>query len=775
MPSRAARRFDLLNVRIEATIDYARRSVQGRVSHRMILLSDSLPFIRLDADRGMSIGRVTINGEETHAELDSESLRIAIGSRYRRGDTVEVEIPWWAQPTAGLYFKGNGTPESPCQVWTQGQDDLHHHWVPIYDRPDDLTATEVAATVPLGWKVLSNGRLVSCVSNNDSTATWTWREEVPHATYLITVAAGPFHVARDTVDGLPLEYWVAPADSQDVLSTFGRTPRIIRFLSGYLGVPYPWTKYAQIVVEDFMHGGMENASATTLTAGVVVTPGSVDYTPDGILAHEIAHQWFGDLVTNRTWKDRWLHESFAEYLELRALRDLYGENRFIEEYRRRERAAIGFDISERRAPLVGDRWATENIYYRGAVVLHMLNSLIGDDAFRRGCRLFLERHRHANVETEDLRRAFEEASGRSLEAFFRQWIYGAGHPRLVVETEHFGRRLILTVNQTQARDSLTGIFTIDLPVVVECVNGIRIDTLLPIRADSNRFTLDLPSETFNTMIDPGWTIFKELACRRSINELIASLKAPWPTARIEAAIGLQKLKAGEFQDEVEAGRRIEELMHAYQGEALPVVREEIIRAAAQIGGVTRRGAILVQASADTARDIRRAVIGLADEVPDPDFRVRLLRPFLEDVSDVVASEALAAIALSDTANLEKSLERLKNVRGRQGRIADTWLAAVAAGRFVGFLDDVAGHTRPPFGENTRSYAFDVLGALGSPAPAALAAIRDGIRSDEVIIRAAAAICARKLMGPEMRAMLERLKSEVYGEQRATVDGLLEKN
>lgn len=775
-PSRSAaisHPFNLLHVRIEVTVDYDGQSVSGRVHHRLLLLADSIPFISLDADRTMSIGRVTINGEVTHAELDSQSLRIAVGNRYRRGDTLDVIIPWSVRPAAGLYFMGRGTPESPKQIWTQGQDDLHHHWIPMYDRPDDLTTSEVIATVPAGWKALSNGQMQSRRENDDGTTTWGWLQDAPHATYLLTLAAGPFHVARDTVDGLPLEYWVAPADSPNVQATFGRTPRIIRFLTDYLGVPYPWKKYAQVVVIDFMHGGMENTSATTLTSGVIVHPGSVDYTPDGIIAHEIAHQWFGDLVTNREWKDRWLHESFAEYLELRALQDLYGEERFMIEYRRHAAAAIRFDRSEERSPLVGPVGAPANIYYRGAVILHMLNRLIGDDAFRRGCRLFLERHRHTNVETEDLRRAFEEASGRSLELFFRQWIYGAGHPALTVTTERHGRTMILKVRQTQPPDSRTGLFAFDLPVSVRCIDGARIDTVLPIRSEQSRFTLDLPAESEYMMIDPDWTIYRELDDTRSAEELLASLKASQPTVRIDGAVGLQKLDSEEFAESNGADRWVERLLFAYRSEGSPAVREELIRAAAHIGGPARYGEILHQAASDTAREIRRAVIELADEMPDTDLRVRILHTFLDDVSDVVASEALTTLAHYDTSGLEPTLHRLAGVRGRRGRVADAWLSTVMAGRFLNFIDDVAEYTRPPFSTNTSSFAFDVLGGLGRSTRSAVAAIEYGLRSDDVIIRAAAAICARKLMGPEVREMLALLKNDVTGDQRATVEALLD--
>ncbi len=764
--------FDLLHVRIEVTLDYNGRSVTGRVHHVVRLLEDSIPYITVDADPAMAIGRVTINGELTHAELDSELLRIAVGNRYRLGDTLDVVVPWSVKPSAGLYFMGSGTSESPEQVWTQGQDNLHHHWVPIYDRPDDLTTSEVIATVPSGWKVLSNGEFRSTTANDDGTTTWWWAQRIPHATYLITMAAGPFHVARDTVDGLPLEYWVAPADSANIPATFGRTPRILRFLTSYLGVPYPWNKYAQVVVADFMHGGMENTNATTLTTGVIVEPGSVDYSPDGVIAHEIAHQWFGDLVTNRDWRDRWLHESFAEYLELRALQDLYGDDRFIDDYRRHRGTATSFDRSADRSPLVGPIGATANIYYRGAVILHMLNRLIGDDAFRLGCRLFLERNRHANVETEDLRRAFEAASGHSLELFFRQWIYGAGHPVLSVTTDLRGTTLIVNVDQKQPYDSTRGLFTLDLPISIACVDGRHVDTTVAIRSAQNRFEIALPAPPRYTAVDPDWTIFKELEYRQPVGELLAMLAAPRPTVRIDGATGIQIRDTGELRANAERHRWVTQVMFAYQHETSPTIREELLRAAAHIGGPTQYHQILTHATSDTARDVRRTVIELADQMPEADLRMRLLRPFLDDVSDVVASEALVTIVHHDTSGLEPTLRRLKGVRGRRGRVADVWLSTVMAGHFTRFIDDVAEYTRSPFGTNTSSYAFDVLGALGQPTGSVVAAIEHGLRSDDVIIRAAAAICTRKLMGPEVRAMLTRLRNSVSGDQRATVEALL---
>lgn len=774
MPVSAPRErlFDLVHVSITLRIDVDNARVSGQVLHRIVHLRDSLATIRLDADRAMSIGRVTVDGAETYAELDSSSLTIALPTKSRRGDTIDMVVPWSVTPASGLYFKGEGTPHSPRQVWTQGEPEEHHRWVPLWDRPDDLTTTETHITAPVGWKALSNGQLTGRRLNDDGTSTWSWLQDLPHATYLITVVAGDFHIARDTVDGIPLEYWVPPADSMNVSTTFGRTPEILRFIADYVGVPYPWAKYAQVVVDDFMHGGMENTSATTLHGGVIVAPGRLDYTPDGIIGHEIVHQWFGDLVTNRSWIDLWLHESFAEYLELRALERLYGHDRFIAEFHERLRSGIAFDHTPQRSSLVGRIHATANIYYRGATILHMLNGIIGDTAFRNGCRLFLERHRHTNVDTEDLRRAFEEASGRSLLSFFRQWIYGAGHPFFLVEKEMGGDTLLMTVTQTQARDSLTSLFELDIPIHISCVDGSTVDTLIGITTSPQRFAIPLRSPVRYAIFDSGGETVKEVDYPRSTTELLAQLQAPRAIDRYEGAAALRRIDPAL----VGWGSAIEtyghELLACFEREESYVVRSELLGAIAR----TSIDSLVIDAVgkgiADTSRDVRRVAIDIVAGMSDSSNRSRLLRSLLADRSDLIAAEALSLLARSDTSGLLPTFQRLRGVRGRGGRVADAWLAAAAGGRFVELADQVALYTDPVFGSDTRSFAFDVLGTLGRATPAVVAAIEDGLGRHTVIIRASAAICALKLMGTEVRSMLMSLRDRVDGDRLQTVQSLL---
>jgi len=765
--------FDDLHITIDARINYDSARVSGTVAHRLILLADSMRAIRFDADSMMRFGRVTVNGATAEYEFASQAIYVALDGSRRRGDTILVAIPWSVTPLSGMHFKGEGTPASPHQVWTQGEDAEHHHWVPLADRPDDLVTNEVHVEVPSDWRVLSNGRFIGMRPNENGTTTWSWLQELPHAPYLMTVVAGSFHVHRDTVGSTPLEYWVAPNDSEYVASTFGRTPRLLRFLEEYLGVAYPWPKYAQVVVDDFMHGGMENTSATTLNAGVVVAPGAVDYTPDGVIAHEIAHQWFGDLVTLRSWKEIWLHESFAEYLELRALQDVYGEDRFLATLEQHRRAAIAFDRGPERSPLVGGMRATSNVYYRGAVLLHMLCRFLGDEAFRQGCRTFLTRHAHGNVDTDDLQRAMEEASGRSLEGFFRQWFHGAGHPILRVETDYRRDDLRVRIVQEQPRDALTGLFDLEVPIEIHCVDGTIIDTVARVGQQETVVSVPLHAAPRYTIIDPGGDLFKELYFERSIDELLAQLRAPRAYDRYEAARALGDREEPVGPEQSGASERIALLEKLFEREASPLVRRQMLRAGRRLAGDLPPMELYRRASLDTSRDVRREVIDQLSRASAIVSARHLLVGMLNDPSDLTAAEVVAALAPIDTSELRPTLERLRGRRGRRDQVADLWLSAVMSGGFQHFTEGVASYTRPPYGSNTRAYAFDVLATLGVVDDIVISSLTDGLSHANVVIRSAAALCARKLMNTEVHSMLARLRERVTGDQLTTVRGLLE--
>jgi len=764
-------RFDLLHVDIDVRFDIPRKLVMGTVVQRMRSLDPALGHITLDAGEGMRFGRVEVDGVGARYLHHGDTLDILLPAPRTYNDTFAVVMDYEITPEKGLYFiqPDSLVPGRRRQIWTQGEAEDNRYWLPVYDYPNDRATSELRATIPSEWKLLSNGSLVS-VGPGATPGTNVWHYSIghPHSTYLIMLAAGDYLVTRDTAAGVPLEYWTYPDQPERVTPTFGRTPEVMRFFVDLLG-PYPWDKYAQVVIADFMYGGMENTTATTLNDYALVDErGLVDYNTDELVAHELAHQWFGDLVTNRSWEHLWLHESYATYLAARFIGRRYGEDEFAWTMYENGRIGIRSEETRGRDPLaVGER-VTANIYQRGSRVLHMLNRLVGDELFNRANRLFLQRHAYGVVETNDLKLAFEDATGLNLGWFFDQWIYRAGHPHLRVEEQWSGNKLALRVVQTQSRDSLTGLFSMPVPMEFYLADGVVRDTIWVTKEDET-FTFSLPERPRFTIFDAGDALLKTLVFFRPADELMAQLGAPRMIDRYQALVDLTV--AGRMPARDTRERRSVALRDLFLREPSEHVREEIVNRVSQLdsgiaGEIVRRGL------GDPAAIVRRAAAENSFMIADVHLRASLLRPLLADSSYSVVTSALGMLATTDTAGLAQSLRDMKGLRGRRDRLARAWLSAALAGKYNMLADDVADYTIPPFNNETRVQALYVLAKLDTITPKIRDVISRGIMEPEQRLRTAAATVARSHLDLNTRMMLEALRDTVDGEVRETIVDVL---
>ena len=404
----------------------------------------------------------------------------------------------------------------------------------------------MVVTAPGKYEVISNGRLVS-VSKNRDMRIWHWLQEVPHVSYLVSLVVGEFDHWTEEVDGLPLEYYVPVGRRKDGERSFANTADMIRCLSDFAGEPYPYAKYAQVVVPDFTWGGMENTSATTLTDFALQDERSIpDYELDLLLAHELAHQWFGDLVTCREWAHAWLNEGAATYCEYVWDEAYRGDD---EAHMRRLRDADEYfaEDSRYRRPIVC-RTYTEpielfdgHLYEKGAWVLWMLRSLLGDDTFRRAIQTYVVRHRNGLVTTPDLVRVLEDVSGKTLGWFFDEWVYGAGHPEFEVswtwdEDTGTGR---IAVKQVQKIEGDTHLFR--MPVQVAFGQPGRKQPVLETIEVGARgeaedgFSVSLTRRPTWVRFDHQNRVLKSLKFDRPEELLLAQLREDEVTGRIEAA------------------------------------------------------------------------------------------------------------------------------------------------------------------------------------------------------------------------------------------------
>ena len=559
------RKADVRHVDLNVTLDFEQQRVSGVVTTSFEALFEEVREITLDAAE-LEIDTVTMAGKKTplHFWNEGEKLYIALDRAYHYGEPFGVAVRYSAHPRTGLVFvrPEPGNPELPVQAWTQGETEYHHFWFPCHDFPNDRATTSLRATVPADFFVLSNGRLEGVTDAKGGQKTWSWRMDEPYPAYLITLVAGEFSELKDSWRDVPVNYYVPKGREADGHFMFDKTPAMIAYFSERFGVDYPFVKYAQIVAEKFT-GAMENASATTHSYRFLPDArASLDYTPDPVVAHELVHQWHGDMLAVRDWSHTWLKESSADYYEATWREHDQGEDEFRTEMREYLQAYLEADARGRR-PIVyniyrknGNELFDRHVYEKGALTLNMLRFVLGEEPFWRAVKLYTQRNQWREVITADLERACEEATGRSLARFFEQWLYKAGHPEFNVryswDDEHNLARL--TVRQTQEETTLTPIFAtpVDIAFMVPDKDGAHSDdpkakatpTTFRVQVDTaeQTFYFPLPRRPFSVRFDQGGWLIKTLDFERPADMLRYQLTHdPDVLGRIEAAEALGRL------------------------------------------------------------------------------------------------------------------------------------------------------------------------------------------------------------------------------------------
>ncbi|MHC4136180.1 MAG: M1 family aminopeptidase [Planctomycetota bacterium] len=653
----ADRPLDLRHVKLVAGVDLEKKTLRGRVTLQIVALRDT-SAIRLDAVR-LEISRVEVyrgNPERPQpAEhvSDGETLEIQVPQPLRRGEPVTVHVDYTcAEPQAGLYFYGptHAEPDTPYQVWSQGETIATRHWIPIFDHPNERITSELIVTAAADQQVLSNGTLVSTTKNGPA-AVWHWRQDKSHVPYLITLVVGKFDVVAETWRGKTVDYWVPPGRRDDIERSFHKTRRMLDFFSDTIGVEYPWDKYTQIVVEQFRHGGMENTSATTLTERTLHDERAhLDYSSDGLVAHELAHQWFGDLLTCRDWAHTWLNESFATYFEaLWAEHDL-GRDEFLYNLLGKLRSAR----SAKKLPIVHHTYTNpwqqfdSRTYPKGAWVLHMIRHRLGDGVWWEVINRYVETRAHTSVETVDFRRTIEEISGRSFERFFHDWTARPGHP--VVEVRHKWHAKDKLAEARVRQTQKAAAFHFPLRIEYRFANAPRVVTVThDVVAKDLHFFVPLPARPAMVRVDPASSLLMELKEHKGRDLWLRQLTEDEnPIARIRAAAHFGKTRRD--QD-----RRT--LADALGREKFWGVQVEIIKQLGNSGGTISRDVLLKALSLEHPKARREAVNALGKFKEDDTAASALLGIVHNgDASYYVEADAIEAWARLRPPG---ALERLK--------------------------------------------------------------------------------------------------------------------
>ncbi|MBT6797884.1 MAG: M1 family metallopeptidase, partial [Candidatus Marinimicrobia bacterium] len=452
------REVDIHHIKIDVSVNIEAGMVKGNVTHTFSPFSSSLDAFSLDAE-DMTILRARLAGKDIGFNQANDKAYLTLNKSMSWEDTAKVRLDYTANPRKGTYFiKPDETyPEKPLQAWTQGEDMDNHHWVPLYDYPNDKATFEVSLTVEKKFTALSNGELISVKNNKDGTHTWHWHEHFPMVSYLISYVIGEFEKVEDSYNGIPVNYWVYEENKHEALRSFGLTTDMMKYFGNRTGIEYPYEKYDQVIIDDFMFGGMENITLTHNTDRTMFDEfAAPDVSSDGLVAHELAHQWFGDMLTTRNWAHAWLNEGFATFFSRK-----YRENKFgfdEGEYIRfgEINGYFGSNKKWRRSTVQHKFYESMDgfdghIYAKGSLILNMLQDYIGEDAFWRFIQHYTKENQYKNVETPDLKKAIEETTGQNMDWFFKQWIYEPGFPEYNVTWKYNQRNksVKLTVKQTQ--------------------------------------------------------------------------------------------------------------------------------------------------------------------------------------------------------------------------------------------------------------------------------------------------------------------------------------
>jgi aminopeptidase N len=585
-PYAPSRQYHLQNARIELQFNFDQREVIGQVTHTLSLLRDGLQQIDFDSV-DLKISSVRVNGKDAHFSTDAVALHVDLPTPGKIGETYEVRIAYEGKPKKGMYFIAPDAsyPTQPKEIWTQGESEDTRSYIPIYDYPNDRTTTDTILTVPRDWVTVSNGKLVSVTDAPGGMKIWTWRQAEPISTYLISVVAGEFDEAKDMWRNLPLEYLVPRGNRENIAPTFAHTRDELTFFSERFGVVYPWDKYDQTMVDQFVEGGMENVSATTLTDRGMIFPALAAESlegADGLTSHEMAHQWFGDLVTTKDWADLWLNEGFATFSATLWDEHAYGADEAAYERWRDQNAwfrqARLFSVPIVTYDFKDSMDYAGNIYGKAGLVLQMLRVQLGDAAFFRALQHYLEVNRLGNVVTADFAKAVEESSHTNVDRFFSQWIYNAGAPHFGVSyTYDFGSRNVrLNVKQIQQTSAHVGLFDVNVNVAITTPSGTKDFPIHVTQADET-FSFSVDAEPQIILFDKGNTIIRAVEFHKSPDQWIYQLQhATDVSDRADATVALGTVK--------DNAAVVAALGQAAMNDKFWGVRAEALRALGRIAG-----------------------------------------------------------------------------------------------------------------------------------------------------------------------------------------------
>lgn len=663
------RNYDALHYRIKLRFDEAGKTFWGENTITLMPLENNFTTCVVDAEILRVTSVVSDRLQPLQFEQQDGSVIIHLGRPYTRREKVSFTIKYYSKDprpdprkygmspdySLGLDFK-QATKDNPQLISTLSFPEGARHWFPCNDQPNDKVTSDIFISIRSDYNALSNGRLVGVEEDaQKGIKTFHWSQAQPHSTYLFVVVAGPYVVIKDRLGSLPINYWVYKKDESQAMRSFSKTPEIIAFFNQEFGFKYPWAKYDQATIPG-IGGGAESTTATVVGQSIIHDQqAEQDFSSAWLVAHEAAHQWWGDLITMRTWSETWLNESFATYGEYLYSRHALGEDEGAINLLAKKNAYLQEAHTRYQRPIVFDRYRFPNdnfdrhTYQKGAVVLQMLRFVLGDKAFLRSISRFLHQHAFQAVDTRDLMKTIKETTGQNLDWFFDQWVYKPGHPEFDVSYTWDKKAGKLRLRVIQKQDTSQGTPIFKMPVVVAIASeGGKLSKTVWLRDKEQEFEFNVTGRPLMVKFDEGNYLLKEWTFTKSLDELLYQLSNDDVIGRMWAATELSR-----FKDDPKA---IAALIESARRDPFWAVRA---RAVESLGGLQRADQIelLKEKATDSNSKVRAAALTALGNYKQKELIGFFEERFEKDDSYIARAEALRAIGKAGVKSSAPMLEK----------------------------------------------------------------------------------------------------------------------
>lgn len=697
---------DFTHAQIQLDFEPDSGKVMGTVIHTFKPLRPNLDTLYLDAPK-MTVHSVLLNDEPIQFRKSDAGVTLLFESALDWRSEYILKIDYTAFPRRGLYFIGwdDPTERSRKVIWTQGQGIDNRHWVPLFDDQADKIKTDILLTFSSDYEVLSNGELINRMKSGDRT-TWHYQMSQPHSPYLMMVGIGKYNIHREqSSSGIALNNYIYTDWDERYATTYTHSKAIFDFLEEEIGIPYPWGKsYSQIPVPDYLYGAMENTTATIF--GDFFCVDSIGYNDKNYVyvnGHELAHQWFGDLVTGRSGAHHWLHESFATYYHHLTVKEFFGDDEFQKMMRDNRNAALAAD--EKDVKGIGhSRAGSSRHYLKGSYVLKMLRYVCGDTLFRVGLQHYLNRFAYQNATSADLLESFHEATGLSLDWFWNEWVYRGGAPQYAVDfsSDKKGKKHRFVVTQHQDTNQVLGLFKmpIQFEIHYESGNVDRQKVWIENKVDTVEFDWKKKEKIAFVLFDPGSEVLSQTTFIKSKDYLLSQAsKAPNMLDRYDALFALrpfpfsdkEKVLREVFNKEQFYMLRSEALIQLSQGKDYPVTEVQMAMASGDV-------------------KLQQYVLMINDSIPmalQSEFEA-----LLSAKSYAVIRLALKRLVDNFPDKTEAYLEQTKDIMGMDGlNVRMQWLSIAASQVDESHLAELVDYTSNSFEFQTRLNAISVLKKL----------------------------------------------------------------